>query len=234
MTTPAGASYVQFSIIRTGVTPTPATTDSLLLDDLSFELLGVPKEEPADFTDFADVPGSYIGGGLKSVRVNSTQAALEFVQLQHLCKAWVATASVSIPGGTSTAVPFTDKLDPDSTFDLSNETWTSPSDGFYEVEWNFAIVPDSSHWLSGGVFLSVIKNYLVAGGSSLVDDTLQERSGGLYVFSGRATFELSQNDTINFFIKETTAKTTTINGQSAGHIEPGKGAMVTITTARTE
>ena len=232
-TTPAGAFYARISVLRSGA-PAPVAADSILIDDISFDLLGAPQKEQGDFIDFGDVPSDYIGEGTKAVRVNASADSVEFARLDHYCRMWSTTISTLITKLTTPAILFTNRQDPDFSASLLNSTWTAPFTGAFNFDWSFVAAIDTTpitgHWAIGGIVLQITNSTTA---TTLVKDNPQIRAGENFIFAGNATFDLTLGDAIYFDWEESSGFDANYYGSTNGTISKTGGSVMTITSVRT-
>jgi len=233
-TSNASACYAKISLLRFGATSGQNKDDAILIDSLSLELVGAPKEERGEFVDLADTPNDYTGSAGKVSRVDSSNNAMEFARLDHYSRFWTTQATTTITKNTTTQVLFNSKSDPDSAFSTTSSRWTCPFDGAFRIEWNIYSQIDPQHFVFGGIILRFTNETT---STDLIDDGPQERYHNLaHIFAGSAVFDFSAGDELSAKFKETLGYDITYRGSSGGYLDVSQlnGTVVTITSVRTD
>ena len=140
---PTGACFARVQILRSISGGAGANAnDAVLLDSVSLELQGAPKEERGDFVDLADTPDSLSGQDGKSLQVNTSGNALELIDTRpRYSKAWLTT-NMNFPINTDATINFGGKIDPFNSFNLTTDRWDCPVDGVYRITYDlFSNVP---------------------------------------------------------------------------------------------
>ena len=220
-TVPAGACFGSVRITRAVSSAGYSADNAILLDSISFEMRGAPKEERGKIVDLSDTPDALTGQGGKTLKVNTAGTGVEFVSVpaMHFAKAWNANTSTTITPSASSVIDWTNRLDPDAAIDLTANRYNAPVSGIYRIGWFVSL--DLS--ASGTWDQTSLKIFKYTGGvqTAITADYPRQINGGFdYILSGNLSFELVAADAIEFVIVDTSTKSNTYEGSTNG-ILPG-------------